>query len=97
MDEVTVSGMTEWDSVKSGNQPEDQWFTREEIGCGSVMRDFRCNSLVLCYDPVSSLRKRNDVQGKGWLDFNSLGLTNRLARADTEGDVSRTRMSGFEG
>ena len=27
--------------------------------------------LNLCYDPASSLRKRNDVQGKGWLDFNS--------------------------
>ena len=39
--------MTEWDSVKSGNQPEDWWFTREEIGHVLVARDFRRNSLVL--------------------------------------------------
>ena len=43
-----------------------------------------------CYDPASSLRKRNDVQRKGWLDFNSLDLTNGLARADAEDDVSKT-------
>ena len=47
VDEVTASGVTEWDSVKSGNQPEDRWFTREEIGRVSVVRDFRRNSLVL--------------------------------------------------
>ena len=47
-----------------------------------------------CYDPASSLRKRNDVQGKGWLDFDLLILTNGLARADTENNVSRTRTGG---
>ena len=47
VDKVMASGVTEWDSVKSGNWPEDQWFTREEIGCVSVMRGFRRNSLVL--------------------------------------------------
>ena len=47
MDEVTASGVTEWISVKSGNWPEDQWFTREEIGHISVVRDFRRNSLIL--------------------------------------------------
>ena len=47
MDEVTASGVTEWDSVKSGNQPEDWGFTREEISRVSVTRDFRHNSLVL--------------------------------------------------
>ena len=47
MDEVTASGVTEWILVKSGNWPEDWWFTREEISCVSVMRDFRRNSLVL--------------------------------------------------
>ena len=39
--------MTEWDSVKSGNRPEDRWFTRQEIGRVLVVRDFRRNSLVL--------------------------------------------------
>ena len=29
-------------------------------------------SLGSCYNLASSLRKRNDVQGKGWLDFSSL-------------------------
>ena len=42
-----ASGMTEQVLVKSGNQPEDQWFTREGIGRVSVARDFRHNSLVL--------------------------------------------------
>ena len=47
MDEVMASGVTKWDLVKSGTWPEDQWFTREEIGCVLVARDFRPNSLVL--------------------------------------------------
>ena len=51
----------------------------------------------LCYDPASSLCKRNDVQGKGWLDFNSLSLTNRAARADTEDDVSGARTGDSKG
>ena len=50
-----------------------------------------------CYDPASSLRKRNDVQGKGWLNFSSLNLTNRLAQADTEDDISWTRACGSKG
>ena len=50
-----------------------------------------------CYDPASSLRKRNDVQGKGWLDFNSLSLTNGLAWADMEGNVSGMRTGGSKG
>ena len=50
-----------------------------------------------CYDPASSLRKRNDIQGKGWLDFNSLNLTNDSARADTKDSVSRARVSGPKG
>ena len=41
--------------------------------------------------------KEMTFQGKGWLDFNSLDLTNGLARADTEDDVSRTRTSGSKG
>ena len=50
-----------------------------------------------CYDPVSSLRKRNDVQGKGWLDFSSLNLTNGVAWADSENNVSGTRASDSKG
>ena len=50
-----------------------------------------------CYDPASSLRKRNDVQGEGWLDFNLLNLTNGLAWADTENNISRTRAGGSKG
>ena len=53
--------------------------------------------MTSCYDPASSLRKRNDVQGKGWLDFSSLGLTNGLARADSEDNVSGARASGSKG
>ena len=50
-----------------------------------------------CYDPTSSLRKRNDVQGKGWLDFGSLGLTNGVAWVDMEDNVSGVRTSGSKG
>ena len=51
----------------------------------------------VCYDPASSLRKRNDVQGKGWLDFSLLGLTNGVARADSEDNVSWARTGGSKG
>ena len=51
----------------------------------------------MCYDPASSLRKRNDVQGKGWLDFNLLNLTKGVARADSENNVSGTRASDSKG
>ena len=47
VDKVTASGMTEWNLVKPGNQPEDHWFTSEGISRVSVVRDFRHNSLVL--------------------------------------------------
>ena len=50
-----------------------------------------------CYDPASSLRKRNDVQGKGWLDFSLLGLTNGVAWADSEDNVSWARTGGSKG
>ena len=53
--------------------------------------------MKLCYDPASSLRKRDDVQGKGWLDFSSLNLTKGVAWADTENNVSGTRTSGSKG
>ena len=53
--------------------------------------------LAQCYDPASSLRKRNDVQGKGWLDFNSLDLTNGVAWKDLEDNVSGARAGGSKG
>ena len=51
----------------------------------------------MCYDPASSLRKRNDVQGKGWLDFSSLSLTNGVTGADTEDNVNGARTGGSKG
>ena len=42
-----ASGVIEWSLVKSGNRPEDQWFTSEGIGHVLVVKDFRRNSLVL--------------------------------------------------
>ena len=53
--------------------------------------------ILYCYDLASSLRKRNDAQGKGWLDFNSLSLTNGLAWADSEDNVSGVRTGGSKG
>jgi hypothetical protein len=50
-----------------------------------------------CYDPASSLRKRNDVQGKGWLDFNLLNLTSGVAWLDTEDNVGRTGTGDSKG
>ena len=50
-----------------------------------------------CYDPASSLRKRNDAQGKGWLDFSSLNLANGSMWADMEDNVSGTRTGGSKG
>ena len=41
--------------------------------------------------------KEMTLQGKGWLDFNSLSLTNGSARADMEDNVSRARTSGPKG
>ena len=50
-----------------------------------------------CYDLASSLHKRNDVQGKGWLDFSSLSLTNGLAWTDSENNVSGMGAGGSKG
>ena len=52
---------------------------------------------VECYGPGASLRKRNDLQGKGWLNFSSLDLTNGVARADSEDNVSGAGMSNSKG
>ena len=75
--------------------------TQEIVGFDSSYEfQFPVNELSLlavCYDPASSLCKRNDVQGKGWLDFNSLSLTNGVARADSEDNVSGAWASGPKG
>jgi hypothetical protein len=69
----------------------------DRVHGNGVFSDDNSKILHFCYDPGSSLRKRNDFQGKGWLDFNSLDLTNGLARADTENNVSGTRTGGSKG
>ena len=52
---------------------------------------------MVCYDPASSLCKRNDVQEKGWLDFSLLNLAKGVAWADTENNVSGTRTGCSKG
>ena len=41
--------------------------------------------------------KEMTLKGKGWLDFNSLSLTNGSARADSEDNVGRAGTSGSKG
>ena len=53
--------------------------------------------LNLCYDPGSSLRKRNDLQGKDGLTSILRYLTNDLAWTDAEDNISRMRMGGSKG
>ena len=50
-----------------------------------------------CYDPGSSLRKRNDLQGKDGSTSVLRYLTNGLARTDAEDYVGRMRASGSKG
>ena len=50
-----------------------------------------------CYDPGSSLRKRNDLQGKDGSTSVLCNLTSGLAWTDAEYDVGRTRASGSKG
>ena len=52
---------------------------------------------LLCYDPGSSLRKRNDFQGEDGSTSVLQYLTNGLAWADAEDDMSRTGMGGSKG
>ena len=51
----------------------------------------------LCYDPGSSLRKRNDLQGKDGSTSVFRNLTNGSAWADSENNVSGARASGSKG
>ena len=50
-----------------------------------------------CYDLGSSLRKRNDLQGKDGSTSVFRNLTNGSAWTDAEYNVSETRTGGSEG
>ena len=53
--------------------------------------------LDLCYDLGSSLRKRNDLQGKDGSTSVLHNLTNGSAWADSKDNVSGARMGGSKG
>ena len=50
-----------------------------------------------CYNPGSSLRKRNDLQGKDGSTSVFRNLTNGLAWTDTEDNISGARVGGSKG
>ena len=50
-----------------------------------------------CYDPGSSLRKRNDLQGKDGSTSVLQNLTNDLVQMNVEDDVRWARVSGSKG
>ena len=50
-----------------------------------------------CYDPGSSLRKRNNLQGKDGSTSVFRNLTNGSARTSAENNVSGARTSGSKG
>ena len=52
---------------------------------------------LICYDPGSSLRKRNNLQGKDGSTSSLLNLTRGSAWADTEDNVSRAGAGGSKG
>ena len=53
--------------------------------------------LVMCYDPGSSLRKRNNLQGKDGSTSVLYSLTNGLAWTDSENNVSGMGAGGSKG
>ena len=53
--------------------------------------------LYQCYDPGSSLCKRNDLQGKDGSTLVLQYLTNGSAWTDAKGNVSGARTGGFKG
>ena len=57
----------------------------------------RLDAVCQCYDLGSSLRKRNDLQGKDGSTSSLLNLTKGVTRADAEDDVSGTGASGSKG
>ena len=50
-----------------------------------------------CYDPGSSLRKRNDLQGKDGSTSSLRNLAKASTGANAEDNVSRTGVSGSKG
>ena len=50
-----------------------------------------------CYDPGSSLHKRNDLQGKDGSTSALRNLTKALAWTDVEDNVGGMRMGGSKG
>ena len=55
------------------------------------------SSTTDCYDPGSSLRKRNDLQGKDGSTSVLQDLTNGVAWANAEDNVSGTGTSSSKG
>ena len=55
------------------------------------------HGVALCYDPGSSLRKRNDLQGKDGSTSSLCNLTNGVAWADPGDNVGGARASGSKG
>ena len=53
--------------------------------------------LQACYDPGSSLRKRNNLQGKDGSTSVLYSLTNGSAWTDAEYNISGARASGSKG
>ena len=51
----------------------------------------------MCYDPGSSLRKRNDLQGKDGSTSVFRSLTNGVVRASSKNNVSGMRTGGPKG
>ena len=55
------------------------------------------NLVMGCYNPGSSLCKRNDLQGKDGLTSVLQDLTNGSAWTDAEDDIRRVRMGSIKG
>ena len=53
--------------------------------------------MTRCYDLGSSLRKRNDLQGKDGSTSVLRYLTNGLAQTNVEGDIRWAEMSSSKG
>ena len=51
----------------------------------------------VCGVTIRRLLYAKEMTLKGWLDFNSLDLTNGVARTDSEDNVSGARASGSKG
>ena len=56
-----------------------------------------CTAVATCYDLGSSLRKRNDLQGKDGSTSILRSLTNSSAWADSEDNISGMGTGGSKG